>query len=58
MDYMKEARNVNIDSQKRATIRVSARERDDLKIKKGDKYRTKVDKKRRRLIICFDTEES
>jgi hypothetical protein len=54
---MKEPRNVNIDSQNRATIRISARERDDLKLKKGDKYRTKVDKKRRRLIICFEQEE-
>ena len=54
---MKEARNVNFDYQNRGTIRISARERDDLKLKKGDKYRTKIDKKRRRLIICFEMEE-
>jgi bifunctional DNA-binding transcriptional regulator/antitoxin component of YhaV-PrlF toxin-antitoxin module len=54
---MKESRNVNIDAQNRVVIRIPARDRDDLKLVKGDTYKTKVDKRKRRLIICFEQED-
>jgi bifunctional DNA-binding transcriptional regulator/antitoxin component of YhaV-PrlF toxin-antitoxin module len=49
--------NINIDKKGRVIMYIPARDRDDLKLKDGDTFRTKVDKKRRRLIICFEQEE-
>jgi hypothetical protein len=54
---MKDARNVNIDAQKRAVIRISARDRDDLDITKDTKFKTKVNKRKRQLIVCFEEVE-
>jgi bifunctional DNA-binding transcriptional regulator/antitoxin component of YhaV-PrlF toxin-antitoxin module len=51
------AHNINIDKKGRVVMYIPARDRDDLKLKDGDKYRTEVDKTERRLIICFDKEE-
>jgi S-adenosylmethionine hydrolase len=57
MKKKNEPNNIYIDPKGRAILNIPARDRDDLELKNGDTFKSKVDVESRKLTIYFDTEE-